>query len=223
MVFKDVVYVPGLKKNLISVSTIHDRGFEVSFQGHEVLIHPKGSNITSARVIGTRDGKLCRLILLPLHALASSSNSSHLCELWHMRMAHLHHGAMRVLREIVTRSPQFGIEHQEVCRGCALGKYTKTVFPISDSRLARILYLVHFDVCGPMSSVSLGGCEYYVTFIDDHSRKTKIYFLKTKSEVFKRFQEFKALVENQTRRKIKVLKSNNGVEYTSTEFRDFCT
>jgi hypothetical protein len=47
---------------------------------------------------------------------------------------------------------------------------------------------------------SLSGREYYLTFIDDYSRKTWIYFLKTKSEVFKRFQEFKALVENQTRK-----------------------
>jgi hypothetical protein len=47
-----------------------------------------------------------------------------------------------------------------------------------------------------MSLVSLGGCEYYLKFIYDHSKKTWIYFLRTKSEVFKRFQEFKALVEN---------------------------
>jgi hypothetical protein len=57
-VFRDVLYVPGLKKNLISVSSIHDRGFEVSFRGTEVLIHPKGSSITSGRVIGTREGNL---------------------------------------------------------------------------------------------------------------------------------------------------------------------
>jgi transposase InsO family protein len=74
-----------------------------------------------------------------------------------------------------------------------------------------------------MSSISLGGCEYYVTFINDHSRRTWIYFPKTKSEVFKRFQEFKVLVENQTGRKIKVLRSDNGGEYTSTEFGYFCT
>jgi transposase InsO family protein len=128
-----------------------------------------------------------------------------------------------VMREIVTALPQFGIENQEVCRGCTLGKHTKTVFPNCDSRSAGVLDLIHTNVCGPMSRVSLSGCEYYVTFIDDHSRKTWIYFLKTKSEVFKRFQEFKALVENQTGRKIKVLWSNNGGEYTSIEFADFCT
>jgi hypothetical protein len=111
-------------------------------------------------------------------------------------MAHLHHGALKVLREIVIGLPQFDIEHHEVCRGCTLGKYTKTVFPSSDSRSVGVLDLIHTDVCGPMSLVSLGFCEYYVTFIDDHSRKTWIYFMKTKSEVFKRFQEFKALVEN---------------------------
>jgi hypothetical protein len=148
--FRDVLFVPGLKKNLISVSSLQDRGLEVSFRGTKVLIHPKGSNIASGKVIGVRDGKLYRLLFHPLHALAASSsnNNSELCELWHRRMAHLHHGALRSLREIVTGMPQFNIEHQEVCRGCALGKYTKTVFPSSDSRSAGVLELIHTDVCG---------------------------------------------------------------------------
>jgi hypothetical protein len=196
----------------------------VSFKGIKVLIHPKGSSITSGKVIGVRDGKLYRFLFQPLHALvASSDSSSQLCELWHWRMAHLHHGALGALREIVTGVPQFSIEHQDVCRGCALGKFTKTVFPNSDSRSARILDLIHTYVCGPMSRVSLSGCEYYLNFIDDHYKKTWIYFLKTKSEVFKRFPEFKALVENQTRKKIKFLGSDNGGKYTSTEFVDLYT
>ena len=73
-----------------------------------------------------------------------------------------------------------------------------------------------------MSTMSLTGHEYYVSFIDDYSRKTWIYFLKTKNEVFSRFQEFKALVENQTGKKIKALRSDNGGEYTGHEFEDFC-
>jgi hypothetical protein len=83
-----------------------------------------------------------------------------------------------------------------VCRGCALGKFTKDFFPSSNNRSDGVLYLVHTDVCGPTSPVSLSGCEYYLTFIDDHLMNTWIYFLKAKSEVFKRFQEFKDLVEN---------------------------
>jgi hypothetical protein len=202
--FRDILYVPGLKKNLNSVSTHQDRGLEVTFKGTEVLIHPKGSLLASGQVIGVRGGKLFRLFFQPLHALAVSSDSSRqTCELWHHRMAHLHHGALGGLREVVTGVPQISMEHQDVCRGCALGKFTKVSFPSSDTRSIGILDLVHMNVCGPMTWKSLSGYEYYLTFIDDYSRKTWIYFLKTKSEVFKRFQEFRALVENQSRKRTK--------------------
>jgi hypothetical protein len=119
-------------------------------------------------------------------------------------MSHLHHGALRGLREVVTGFPQISLEHQDVGRGCALGNFTKVVFPSHDKGSSGILDLVYTDVCGPMFHVSLSGCEYYLTFIDDHTRKTCIYFMKAKSEVFKRFQAFKALVENQTGKRIKV-------------------
>jgi transposase InsO family protein len=73
-----------------------------------------------------------------------------------------------------------------------------------------------------MSSTSLTGCLYYVIFIDDFSRKSWIFFMTTKGQVFNWFQEFKALVENQTGRKIRVLRTDNGGGYTSKEFSDFC-
>lgn len=104
----------------------------------------------------------------------------------------------------------------------ALGKYTELPFPASNSKSTSILDLIHNDVSGRMSHVSLGGYEYYVIFIDDYSRRTWIYFLKTKGEVFCRFKEFKALVEKQTSSKIQVLRSNNGGEYTDGGFSDFC-
>ena len=111
-----------------------------------------------------------------------------------------------------------------MCRGCALGNYTKNDFSSSDRRSAGTLDLIHSDLCRPMSFVSLRGYEYYVTFIDDHSRKTWIYFLKSKKsgEVLQRFRDFKAFVENQTWRKIRVLRLDNGGEYTSKEFDGFC-
>ena len=103
--FRDVYYVSGLKKNLISVSTIEDRGFEVRFRDGHVYILPRGASLASAKLIGTRSGKLYRLDFQPMTASMSSSSEGHLCEFWHRQMAYLHHGALRVLREIVTRLP----------------------------------------------------------------------------------------------------------------------
>ena len=84
----------------------------------------------------------------------------------------------------------------------------------SNTKLEGILELIHSDVCGPMPSTSLSGYVYYVAFIDDYSHKTWIYFLKSKDEVFGKFKEFKALVENLSERKIKTLRSDNIGEYT---------
>jgi transposase InsO family protein len=174
-------------------------------------------------VIGTRHERLYKFLFQPVRALIhTTNNSSDLCELWHRRMAHLHHGALRVLREMVTGVPDFSSEHHELCKGCSLGKYTKTSFSRSDSRETGILDLIHSDVCGPMSSTSLTSSLYYVVFIDEFSQKSWIFFMKTKGQIFSRFQEFKSLVENQTGKKIRVLRSNNGGEYTSKEFMDFC-
>jgi transposase InsO family protein len=73
-----------------------------------------------------------------------------------------------------------------------------------------------------MPSTSLSGYVYYVSFIDDYSRKTWVYFLKSKDEVLRKFKEFKALVENICEREIKILRLDNGGEYTSKEFGIFC-
>ena len=73
-----------------------------------------------------------------------------------------------------------------------------------------------------MSSISLSGYAYYVSFIDDFSRKTWVYFMKNKDEEFSKFKEFKALIENHTKKKIKTFQSDNGREFTSNEFKELC-
>ena len=83
-----------------------------------------------------------------------------------------------------------------------------------------MLDLIHSHICGPMSIRALSVAECFVTFIDDHSMKTWIYFLKTKDEVFNRFKEFKALVENLTRKWIKVLRLDNGGEYINKDLTE---
>jgi IS30 family transposase len=88
-------------------------------------------------------------------------------------------------------------------------------------RASKLLELVHSDVCGPMKTTSRGGARYFVTFIDDFSRKIHVYLLRTKGEVFDKFKEYKALVDNQTDMKIKTFRSNNGGEFVSKKFDNF--
>jgi transposase InsO family protein len=109
-----------------------------------------------------------------------------------------------------------------VCNGCAQGKNIKNPFPKRDSKAEGVLEIIHSDVCGPMPSSSISGYVYYVSFIDDYSRKTWVYLLKSKDEVFSKFKEFKALIENISERNIKILRSDNGGEYTSKEFVNYC-
>jgi transposase InsO family protein len=112
--------------------------------------------------------------------------------------------------------------HEGICKGCALGKNIKKPFPSSNKRSEEIVDLIHSNVCDPMLVKSLGGSLYYVIFTDDYSRKTWLYLIKTKDEVFNKFQEFKAEIENLTNKKIKTLRTDSGGEYTSKEFVSFC-
>ena len=84
-----------------------------------------------------------------------------------------------------------------------------------------MLDVVHSDVWGLAKTTSMGGCRYYVTFIDDHTRKVWVYFMKEKSEVFTHFQSFKAMVEKQTHIYVQVLRFHGRGEYFPHEFHGF--
>eukprot|EP00171_Calliarthron_tuberculosum_P022304 IDg22304t1 len=92
---------------------------------------------------------------------------------------------------------------------------------VSTTRAQDLLELVHSDVAGPLPVTSKGGARYFVTFIDDKSRWTEVYPMKTKSECFKHFRRFQRHAERKVGKKIKALRSDGGGEYTSTEFKDY--
>ena len=82
--------------------------------------------------------------------------------------------------------------------------------------------LVHSDICSPINPTSNGGKKYLIIFIDDYSRKTWVSFLQERSESFSAFKSFKARVEKETWRSIKILRTDCGAEYCSNEFEHFC-
>jgi hypothetical protein len=195
----DILYVPGLKKNLLSISSLEEKGFRVAFVDGEVLMWPRGKTINEAIVIGVQEGGLYKLKGHSVSALVH--NTINPSELWHRRLAHIHYKALPIVSKMVTGLPKIQDSHEGICKGCAQGKNVKNPFPRSDNKAKGVLDLVHSYVCGPMSASSLSGYVYYVSFIDDYSRKTWIYFLKCKSEVFNKFKEFKALWKTYPKRR----------------------
>jgi transposase InsO family protein len=216
---KDVLYVPGLTNNLLSISSLKKKGFRLAFIDGEVLMWAKGETLNEAIIIGSEENGLYKLKGHSEAAMTHAIKNS--CELWHRRLAHINYKALSYICKAVTGLPELKVDHEGVCNGCAQGKNIKNPFPKRDDKAEGVLELVHSDVCGSMPSSSISGYVYYVSFIDDYSRKTWVYFLKSKDELFSKFKEFKALIENLSERKIKILRSDNGGEYTSKEFANF--
>lgn len=88
------------------------------------------------------------------------------------------------LRRMVTGLLDIKLGKERVCKGCALGNRSKDTFPHDKTRSKVVLYLVYYDISGPISMDSITRYLHFVTFIDDFSRNTWIYFLKNKVEVF---------------------------------------
>ncbi|KMQ86904.1 retrovirus-related pol polyprotein from transposon tnt 1-94 [Lasius niger] len=110
----------------------------------------------------------------------------------------------------------------DLCHGCCIGKSTKVPCKRINGRQSRgILELIHSDLCGPMSVKSIGGSRYIMTLIDDYSRKTMVYFLKSKDEAVHNIKNFISKVERDKGLKIKRFRSDNGLEYCNKELRDF--
>ena len=110
----------------------------------------------------------------------------------------------------------------DFCEQCVLGKQKMVKFGTAIHNTEGILDYIHTDVWGPTKTASLGGKHYFVTFADDFSRRVWVYTLKSKDEVFETFLVWKKMVEIQTGRKIKVLRSDNGTEYRNDQFSIFC-
>ena len=113
-------------------------------------------------------------------------------------------------------------EHLQ-CSACALGKHHRNEFPVYQvKRQTGLLELIHIDLCGPMQTIYLGGASYFLAFIDDRSRYTWVYFIRRKGDVFEYFKEFKTMIEKQTEKCIKIIRSDNDGEYVSGAFKKYC-
>jgi transposase InsO family protein len=125
---------------------------------------------------------------------------------------------MQVVRKMI---PELKNLNKFQCKSCFQGKMARVAFSTRNGKHGDLFGLIHSDVCGPFEENAIGGYRYYVTFIDDKSRYTFVYLIRTKSEVFEKFKTFEALVRNKYQKTIKILRSDNGGEYLSNDFDNF--
>ncbi|KAH9647652.1 hypothetical protein KPL70_025267 [Citrus sinensis] len=117
--------------------------------------------------------------------------------LWHLRLGHM---SVKGLKELEKQGVlgKDKIEELDFCEDCVFGKSTRHNFKHSTSKSIGILDYIHSDLWGPAQTSSLGGNSYFLSIIDDYSRRVWVYALKHKDQVFNKFKEWKTLVENQT-------------------------
>jgi hypothetical protein len=103
------------------------------------------------------------------------------------------------------------------CAPCKLGKSKSLPFPLQGSRASTCFKIIHFDVHGMSPVLSHAQYRYFVTFIEDYSRFTWVYFLCSKADMFSTFKTFVANVETQFSTCIKTLRSDYGGEYMCSD------
>ena len=138
--------------------------------------------------------------------------------LWHGRLGHLSKAEITHLSR-AGYIPKLSFSDHQSCKHCQYGKQVAASNPSSARRETSLLDLVHSDVYGPMPHQSLGGASYFVSL---PYQKVWAYPIRTKDRVFSIFTDWLAMVENQTGRKLKCLRTDNGGEFKSGEFVKFC-
>ncbi|BBM97607.1 hypothetical protein Mp_1g06970 [Marchantia polymorpha subsp. ruderalis] len=223
---KDVLCVPGIKKNLIFVGQMVEQDLQVRFNKAVCFIEDMNCNMEIVAQ-GTKVGRMFRFnaTIPETQNVMYGQQSSEISELemWHKRVGHMNFQRLKDLHssDLVRGLPHFS-EHSppRVCVACQFGKQSRQPFNNTGIRASKVLELIHTDLW-TSSTRSLGGCLYCVSFIDDFSRKTWVYFLKAKLDALKALKDFKNQAEKQIGKYILKLRSNGGEEYLSEEFDTF--
>ena len=250
-VLQDVLYVPELHGNLLSVAQLARCGADVRFAKGGCQIYDQHGALTC-------EGSLCgNLYIMPVRVVAPeesariavleiesfpiegdvatpntevaltarNSTSKANVQTWHRRLGHLHIDAvLAMVRKGMVKGMEIVGSHSppDTCEACLKGKQTRAeINKSTESRAADVLGRVFSDLCGKLPTRSHHSFEYFVTWIDDASRKVFITGLREKSEVAEHLKAFVARVELETGKHLKVLRSDGGGEYIASAVQEF--
>ncbi|GJU94961.1 retrovirus-related pol polyprotein from transposon TNT 1-94 [Tanacetum coccineum] len=220
-----VYYVEGLGHNLFSVGQLCDGDLEVAFRSNTCYVwNLEGDDLLT----GSRDSNLYTISISEMAASSPvclmSRATSTKSWLWHRRLSHLNFGTINQLtsHDLVDGLPKFKYHKNHLCSACEQGKSKKAslppkLVPSTESKLE----LLHMDLCGPMRVASINGKKYILVIVDDYSRYTWVYFLRTKDEAPDMIIDFVNQVQRNLKASILTIQTDNGTEFKNEKLRAF--
>ena len=221
LTLQNVLYVPEIRKNLVSGWQLNKFGFKIVFESDKVVLTKNGLYVGKGYAL---NGMFKLNVMVVNNGMNKTGTSSaYLLEssnVWHGRLGHVNFNSIRRLIKL-NSIPNFQIDSNHKCETCVEAKLTRSSFkPVE--RKTEPLDMIHTDVCDLKSIPTRNGFKYFITFIDDNTKYCYVYLLKSKDEAIETFIAYKNEVENQLERKIKVVRSDRGGEYVSP-FAEFCS
>ncbi|GJS01455.1 retrovirus-related pol polyprotein from transposon TNT 1-94 [Tanacetum coccineum] len=213
----NVLYVPEIRKNLVSGWLLNKFGFRLVFESDKFVLSKNQVYVGKGYAM---NGMFKLNVMVVKNEINNSS--AYLIEssnVWHARLEHVNFNSLR--RLIKSNSiPNCHINSKYKCKTCVEAKLTRTSFK-SVKRTTEPLDMIHTDICDLKSLPTKGGNKYFITFIDDCTKYCYVYLLKSKDEAIDKFVLYKTEVENQLGKKIKVVRSDRGGEYVAP-FAELC-
>ncbi|KAJ9564937.1 hypothetical protein OSB04_000903 [Centaurea solstitialis] len=215
--FNKVAYVEGLMHNLLSISQLCDLGYKVIFdicacnvinnQGESVLSGSRKENVYIIYMDNNTEAESICFI---------SDDAEKKSWLWHKKLSHLNFRTLHSLssKDLVIGLPKLNILKDKVCGACEKGKISRSSFKSKQNfSINTPLQLLHVDLCGPVSTPSLGGKRYILVLVDEFSRFTWTFFLRHKGDAAEEIILFIKRIEVRTGLPVRSIRSDNGTEF----------
>nr|GEZ87189.1 retrovirus-related Pol polyprotein from transposon TNT 1-94 [Tanacetum cinerariifolium] len=214
---KRVYYVEGLNHNLFFVSQLCDADLEVAFRKSTCYIRDlKGNDLLT----GSRRTDFYSITLQdttspnPICLMAKATSSQ--AWLWHRRLSHLNFDTINFLskNDIMIGLPKLKFVKDHLCSSGELGKAKRKSFQTKTTPSSkRRLQLLHVDLCGPMRVESINGKKYILVIVDDNSRYTWTYFLRSKDETPEVLIDFLRLVQRGLHAQVRIVQTDKGMKF----------
>ena len=228
LILKEVLHVPKIRRKLVSVSSITDKGNVGEIKGNSIVIKDQSGGVLFE---ATKRGKIYTLPFIETVSEANVAEDSDALTLWHRRLAHIN---KRTILKMAEAGSAEGLEiggaklnNREVgdhidCLSCGQAKMARRSFPPSTrERSNRPGEVIHVDICGPVGATTVAGSNYFALFKDEHSNFRHIYFVKSRDEVYNCIRDCFNQVKVDTGNAVRCLVSDCGSEFVSKRTQEF--